>query len=1209
MIKSICHSLLYILLLFALVGQSYAQDEGLIINEFSNGPSTGPAADSLEYIELLVVGCPGRGVYPGNDPDIIGPDPTLVDIRRWIIDDNNGEFNSNPDTGGSISPGHIRFADHPTWASVPVGSIILIYNTVGFDSLGTGFPVLDDPQDAFFDNVYVLGIDARDSLGVPLLEFCPNFPSAAVDTYTGCTDPDYQATTPLSWQFIDLRNAGDGVQTRFPDGTFFHGVSYGVTGDPVDGGALNALAAGQRAVHIVDTDGTDRLFFFDNDNGTGLEFNNYRLEQGYSNAIVGPVANIFPGTPGASNNQRNEIFVLNLQNSTDAGPRQIVCGLGTTMQARGVNTIWTEGNMWTYDPFDSGIWEIVETPINSTAAPVFSSIQNNASTVSVDVPGSYIFRWTNNPVDGVCVDSDTVEIIFVDEPDAMAGPDLFVCGRDTTLQATESVFGGRWEFIVPRDTAGNPLLPDPIFSDINDPNSQITVTQDGSYRLRWVIGIPGCQDFDIVVVQFSQDEFNIDAGPDEVVCGFQDNFGGTGAGIWQVVGVPPGVLANEVGINDPANGRSPVTVPSAGTYTFEFVVGEGQVCENRDQVVFNFIEQPIANAGIDDTLCGLRYQLQGSVPPSSASGAWTQVSGPGTAIFADSTLNSSFVDVTAEGRYVFRWRVVGDDPTLLCDAEDDVAVNFIALPNADPGIDTTVCGLMGFLDANDTIPPNTVGRWKIVSGPDTININIADLNDPNTAITAPLEGVYTFRWILTRTVGTIICEDSSDINVGFAIPVQSIAGPDTLGLCDPFLQITGNEPTDTDGFWTQIAGPEQDVIEDVGSPSTMVTVNQPGVYEFVWTLFRRGVLDDELVCETFDTVRAEFIELPLAQAGEDQLDLCFPSSGGTGTLSASASAGPFGTGVWSQLSGLAGVVIADPSDPNTQVTVPDTGRYEFIWQIEPGTSCQVQDTVLLRFTDILSVDFEALPDTVCGLSTTLNTSGFDFGQWTASPSNGVVFTNQNDPVTEVFVPSEGAYTFTWTVGNDICQDVVTRSTVFVRPLENLPDPVLNLEVFLGKTLQLDVDTEVPGAVYRWSPDSTLSDPNIPNPVANPSVSQTYTVTISTGTDEAACNAVILVNVTVVTELDIPNVFTPNGDGVNDVWDVPLLSSFNNAEIKIFDRWGDEIFESVGYDTPWDGTNNGTPVPTSAYYYVIDFRNESDVSTAPEVKRGVINIVR
>lgn len=72
--------------------------------------------------------------------------------------------------------------------------------------------------------------------------------------------------------------------------------------------------------------------------------------------------------------------------------------------------------------------------------------------------------------------------------------------------------------------------------------------------------------------------------------------------------------------------------------------------------------------------------------------------------------------------------------------------------------------------------------------------------------------------------------------------------------------------------------------------------------------------------------------------------------------------------------------------------------------------------------------------------------------------------------------------------------------------------------------------------------------------------------------------------------EIPNAFTPNGDGINDNWAIPGLAFFPKCTIKIFDRWGNSVFTaSGGYSTPFDGLKNGTRLPIGTYYYFIQLK--------------------
>lgn len=181
---------------------------GLIINEWSNGSS-----GNQEYYEFVVAGQCG----------------TTVDIRGYILDDNNGTFttpSAYSGTSSGIAPGHFRFSYVAQWASIPVGSLIVIYNNGDPNS---SLPA-DDPTDSNLDSLYVIPHDNA------LFERCVTLPAPTSpdSTYTPCT---YAASPTNGWGVLSLRNGGDAIQIRNQDGSYYHGVSYG--GSEISGGPHN----------------------------------------------------------------------------------------------------------------------------------------------------------------------------------------------------------------------------------------------------------------------------------------------------------------------------------------------------------------------------------------------------------------------------------------------------------------------------------------------------------------------------------------------------------------------------------------------------------------------------------------------------------------------------------------------------------------------------------------------------------------------------------------------------------------------------------------------------------------------------------------------------------------------------------------------------------------------------------------------------------
>jgi gliding motility-associated-like protein len=88
-------------------------------------------------------------------------------------------------------------------------------------------------------------------------------------------------------------------------------------------------------------------------------------------------------------------------------------------------------------------------------------------------------------------------------------------------------------------------------------------------------------------------------------------------------------------------------------------------------------------------------------------------------------------------------------------------------------------------------------------------------------------------------------------------------------------------------------------------------------------------------------------------------------------------------------------------------------------------------------------------------------------------------------------------------------------------------------------------------------------------------------------------------------LNMPNSITPNGDGVNDVWNIPYMNIFPQAVLEIFDRWGRLVYRTENvYEQPWDGKSKGRELPMDSYYYVLklNFKNAKPIA-------GTVNLIK
>lgn len=176
------------------------------------------------------------------------------------------------------------------------------------------------------------------------------------------------------------------------------------------------------------------------------------------------------------------------------------------------------------------------------------------------------------------------------------------------------------------------------------------------------------------------------------------------------------------------------------------------------------------------------------------------------------------------------------------------------------------------------------------------------------------------------------------------------------------------------------------------------------------------------------------------------------------------------------------------------------------------------------------------------------------------------------------------------VGNDQCFiNTDTMVIHFVPPAKVYAGGIRY--VLKGYTITLTPKVSEDSLTYQWSPDIDINDIHAKNPVVTGDVNRTYTVTV---TDSRGCVSSDTVYVEVSPAIKIDNAFTPNGDGINDTWNITGLIAYVNATVDIFNRYGQPVFHSIGYPVPWNGAYNGKPLPVGVYYYVIHLNLNNQV---------------
>ena len=170
------------------------------------------------------------------------------------------------------------------------------------------------------------------------------------------------------------------------------------------------------------------------------------------------------------------------------------------------------------------------------------------------------------------------------------------------------------------------------------------------------------------------------------------------------------------------------------------------------------------------------------------------------------------------------------------------------------------------------------------------------------------------------------------------------------------------------------------------------------------------------------------------------------------------------------------------------------------------------------------------------------------------------------------------YTFTGLNGCDstLKQDMM----VFESPLANAGPSVTILS---GGQYKIPATASGKNVSYKWTPSLGLDRDDVLSPIAAPEENTEYTLTVTT---DEGCTVQTKILIKVLGEVHPPTSFSPNADGINDVWNIPLLDTYPDNTVEIFNRAGQKVFESKGYKIPFDGNFQNKPLPVGVYYYII-----------------------
>ncbi len=264
--------------------------------------------------------------------------------------------------------------------------------------------------------------------------------------------------------------------------------------------------------------------------------------------------------------------------------------------------------------------------------------------------------------------------------------------------------------------------------------------------------------------------------------------------------------------------------------------------------------------------------------------------------------------------------------------------------------------------------------------------------------------------------------------------------------------------------------------------------------------------------------------------------------------------------------------------------ISNTGSYVVAGQNSFGCQSTSSKIVTVLPKPIASVSFS--DTTICkNIPISLSASGgVSYSWFPATDISNATFANP------IVTPTQNILYNVEVTNTNGCKDTTSVQVNVVKlPLVDAGSD----QVLFGNSLaQLNGSISGNYSNYYWTSSIPLSNPNILNPTAQILQDTKFYLTANGIRNCGVASDSILISVFV--DIYIPNVFTPNGDGKNDTWNIPALKAFPNHTLKLYNRFGQIIFESKPNALDWNGKYKTELQPTGSYVYIIDLKNGSPI---------------
>ena len=1111
---------------------------------------------------------------------------------------------------GTFSPSNnaLNATYTPTASEISTGSLTLTLTTTG---VGVCNPVSDDMVITFTPSPVVdAGVDLTSCENNPQVTLNGNITVATGGQWTGGNGTFNPSNTDLGATYIPttseitagsvtlvLQSTGNGNCNMEQD-------SLLITIDPspiVDAGIDQTICANNLNVVLSGSVSGITNTGIWSTSGTGYFVpNNTALNANYvpssADSTVGSVTLTLTSTNGNACLPVSDDMVVTILPAgiADAGNDVTVCANNATISLNGNVSGGATTGVWSTN--GTGVFVPDAQTLNANYIPS----PGDASS------GSVTLTLTANSCDA---NTDEMIVTITPAPVVNAGNDVTVCANSLTIPLTGSVSGasttGIWSTsgtgtFSPNNTT---LNADYIASSQDSINQTVTLTLSAT-------GIGTCAPVSDTMVINIFPTGTADAGNDVTVCANNSNVqlngvigGGASIGEWNSSGsgtfVPNNTDMNATYIPSSADIiQGSVNISLTATNS----------CNNASDVIgITFNPAPVVDAGNDTSICGTNavITLTGSVT-GAVGGEWST---SGTGVFSPNPqsltviYNASQQDINNGSVWIYLTSIGNGNCNAVVDSLELTITTGIQV-NAGP--DQTVCSTSSYTIVQGTVTNGaSTGVWTTL-GSGTFNPNAVSLTTEYHFGAGDIAN-GSVDLVLTSTGNGSCVAETDTLTITFGSTAFASAGSDFM-ICENDTQtpplngiVSGGA---TQGQWSTLGSgtfsPSNTDLNAIYIPSATDFAN--GSFKLVLT-----TTDNGSCVAGSDTVLVSIENAPIANAGVD-IQACSSEdsvllsgsvinvSGGTWSTSGTGSFVPSDT----VLNAYYLPSLSDQLSGSVQLYLTSNGS------MVCGNST---DSLTLSFADPLTIGFSNSVGCENNYMTFTDTTQIHFGSissWSWDFGDGG--TSQASAPQHLYTTA-GAYDVTLTVTSNLGCSYTLTQTVTVQGSPIADFTYTSGDIYVGEQVGFN-DLSVGSVAWNWVFGDGFGTSIDQNPTYTYNSPGTYNV-IQQVENAFGCTDTAMAVITILSDENqfyppvVPTGFSPNNDGENDVLYV-RGGPFKEVTLRVYNNWGELIFESHDINEGWNGKHKGKDVPVGDYVYSAIVIAEDGTEYK---KKGSISIIR